>query len=118
MTRHSLIVRRYGFAVLLIVVGVSVALTSCGDTLTTESMMALSGESLPASAAGTSTEMGPGVPADFSGTIEDTMPLTPAQQAGVQEAVELRKRRNPATQDPVDRGFPVNPAVSTQGNDR
>jgi hypothetical protein len=94
---------RYGIAILLIAGAGSVSLAS--DSITNSAMVALSAESLPASATGMSTESGPGVPDDFSGTVQDMIPLTAAQQAGVQEAIELRKKRNPATQDSVDRGF-------------
>ena len=111
MTKRWGAVRRYGIAILLIAGGVSVSLTSC-DAIMSSAMVALSGESFPASAVGT-TESGPGVPDDFAGTIQDTIPLTPAQQAGVQEAIELRKKRNPANQDPVDRGFALITATSS-----
>ena len=60
---------------------------------------------LPASAAGTSTESGPGVPADFAGQIRDSIPLTDEERAANAAGDALAAARNPPGVSPLDLGF-------------
>lgn len=64
-----------------------------------------SGEVLPASFAGQSTESGPGVPFDFTGTVTSSLPLTASEQAAIAAANALSTARNPTARSPHDRGF-------------
>jgi hypothetical protein len=82
-------------------------LMSCGTSGGTEPPA--SGESssqLPAAAAGTSTEAGPGVPDDFAGRVQDSMELTASERAAVESSNSLAAARRgvvKATSVPVRR---------------
>lgn len=60
---------------------------------------------LPAEAAGTSTESGPGVPAGFQGDPNASIPLTPAVRSAIDTANELAKARAARGRGPLDLGF-------------
>jgi hypothetical protein len=71
---------------------------------------------LPACAAGVPSESGPGLPYNFTGSLVGSMALDASGLAAEAAANALSAARNPATQDPVDRGFapaPVAKATKT-----
>jgi hypothetical protein len=71
---------------------------------------------LPASAAGTSSEDGPGVPEDFDGMVTATIPLTPEELQAIAAAQALHAARNPPTKSATDLGFGRKPvAVGSAG---
>jgi len=73
------------------------------------------GSALPASAAGTSTEKGPGVPADFAGEIRDSIPLTDYDRRAIAASDELARARNPTSRPRVQLGsgaIPPKPATA------
>ena len=65
-------------------------------------------ETVPASAAGTSTESGPGVPDDFSGVVTESIPISARELASIQAAAVLQAKRNPPTKKATDVGFGAN----------
>lgn len=62
-----------------------------------------SGDFLPASYAGESSEQGPGRPFDATEPVKDTIPLNAAEQASAQEAKQKLDQR--LSKKPVDIGF-------------
>lgn len=91
---------------------IGVVFLACGQTAdtTNEESSAVTEEprsssALPASAAGTSTEAGPGVPEDFAGTISESTPLTQEEIDGLKAADALSAARHPRGSKPTDRGF-------------
>lgn len=75
-----------------------------------------SGDILPASAAGTSSESAPGVPDDFTGTISESLPISPQVQQAIDEANELSSARNPPGQSRLDRGLGAVPMSERPAN--
>jgi hypothetical protein len=97
--------RGYLFAVLLLVNG------TCGSDVETSEISSASSESgsseteiLPASAAGSPSESGPGVPEDFTGTPTESIPITQEELASIQ-ANEARESERAANRPPTDLGF-------------
>lgn len=105
--------RRFGVVVFAAVIQLSCSSsTDLGETTTALSEDEGSSapvESLPASAAGESSETGPGVPADFSGIVTSSIPATQEELDAIAAAAALQAQRNPPTKKPTDLGFGRNP---------
>lgn len=74
------------------------------QSVTADDEAASGSDLLPAEAAGTSTESGPGVPDDFGGTVRVSLPLTAEETAAIEKANALHAARNPDAKN-TDRGF-------------
>jgi hypothetical protein len=92
------------------------AIAGCGDAVestSTASQASQAGEggseaeTLPASAAGTSSESGPGLPYDFAGQVTTSLPLSPEDLVELAKLEALIAARNPPVQSRIDRGFGV-----------
>jgi hypothetical protein len=77
-------------------------------------------DGLNASAAGTSSESGPGVPDDFTGVVTESLPVTKEELDAIAASNALRQLRQPHGKKATDVGFGrnrlgVQPSSATAG---